>query len=62
MKSLEWYKSLSLEQRFYLKEKTASICGLDWKDFTILFSPRERIEIIYNKLFIDIWKNNFTTD
>ncbi len=50
---LIWYKSLTLEQRFGLREVSADICGMNWEDFNILFSPRERIEIIYKKLIIE---------
>jgi hypothetical protein len=47
---LSWYKSLTLHQRLALKELSVSICGMKWEDFTILFSPRERIDILYQKL------------
>jgi hypothetical protein len=50
---LSWYKSLTLNQRFALKELTVSICGLRWEDLSLLFSPRERIELIYQKLKIE---------
>ena len=52
-KSLQWYKSLSLEQKFGLKEASAIICGIKWEDFTLLFSGSERIEILYNKLILE---------
>jgi len=52
-KSLQWYKSLSLEQKFGLKESSAIICGIKWEDFTLLFSGSERIEILYNKLILE---------
>lgn len=47
---LSWYKSLTLNQKLALKELSVSICGMKWEDFTILFSPRERIDILYQKL------------
>jgi hypothetical protein len=47
---LEWYKSLSLSQKLGLKEYSRLICGIKWEDFTILFSPRQRIEMIHQKL------------
>lgn len=47
---LEWYKSLSLSQRLGLKECSHLICGMKWEDFTILFSPRQRIEMLHQKL------------
>lgn len=52
-KSLQWYKSLSLEQKFGLKEASAIICGIKWEDFTVLFRGSERIEILYNKLILE---------
>ncbi len=52
-KSLQWYKSLTLEQKFGLKEASALICGMKWEDFTILFSGKQRIEILYNKLILE---------
>lgn len=52
-KSLQWYKSLTLNQRFLLKEMSSAICGMKWEDFTILFSGKERIEILYNKLVLE---------
>jgi hypothetical protein len=50
---IEWYKKLSIEQKMGLKECTHLITGIKWEDFTIIFSPRERIEILYNKLKIE---------
>ena len=50
---LEWYKKLTMQQRFLLKEMSGKICGMNWEDFTILFSPRERIEILYQKLRLE---------
>ena len=48
--AVSWYKSLSLNQKMALKEVSALICGMKWEDFNILFSPRERLEILHNKL------------
>jgi hypothetical protein len=31
-----------------LKEVSELICGIKWEDFNILFSPRERFEILHN--------------
>lgn len=52
-KSLDWYKSLTLAQRLYLKEMCIHICGIRWEDFILIFSPRERIDIIYEKLRLE---------
>ena len=51
--AVEWYKSLSINQKINLKEMTILICGLDWQTFNCLFTPLERIQIIYNKLKIE---------
>ena len=51
--AVSWYKSLSLNQKMALKEVSALICGLKWEDFNILFSPRERLEILHNKLMLE---------
>ena len=48
--SINWYKSLNINQKIGLKEVADSICGMKWEDFNILFTPRERIDILYTKL------------
>ncbi len=50
---LQWYKSLPIHKRLALKQLCQSICGMRWEDFNILFSPRERIEIIGQKLRLE---------
>ena len=51
--AVSWYKSLSLQQKMGLKEVSALICGMKWEDFNILFTPRERLEILHNKLIME---------
>lgn len=51
--AVSWYKSLSLNQKMALKEVSVLICGMKWEDFNILFSPRERLEILHNKLMLE---------
>ena len=29
------------------------ICGMKWEDFNVLFTPRERLEILHNKLMLE---------
>lgn len=48
--AVSWYRSLSMEQKFALKEISELICGMKWEHFTLLFSPRERLQILHNKL------------
>ena len=50
---IEWYKKLSFEQKLGLKECAHLLTGMKWEDYTILFSPRQRIEILYNKLKLE---------
>ena len=50
---INWYKSLSINQRINLKEITGDICGMRWSDFNILFTPSERLQIIYQKLKLE---------
>ncbi len=50
---IEWYKKLSLKQKLGLKECAVLLTGMKWEDYTILFSPRQRIEILYNKLKLE---------
>jgi|LakMenEpi03Aug12_release.lakeMendotaPanAssembly.Ray.scaffolds.fasta_scaffold1776345_1 hypothetical protein len=52
-KSIKWYKTLSVNQRIELKECSNLICGIRWEDFTILFTPRQRIDILYQKLQLE---------
>lgn len=50
---IEWYRSLDMWQKFALKDLSKSICGISWSEFSIIFSPRERIEILYQKLQLE---------
>jgi hypothetical protein len=52
-KSIKWYKTLNVNQRIELKECSNLICGIRWEDFTILFTPRQRIDILYQKLQLE---------
>lgn len=49
-KAITWYKSLTINQKILVKEITILLTGMEWKDFIIIFSPRERLNIVYNKL------------
>lgn len=50
---IEWYKKLSIEQKLALKECAVLLTGIKWEDYTILFTPRQRIEILYDKLKLE---------
>ena len=51
--AVSWYKSLSLNQKLALKEVSALICGMKWEDFNTLFTPRERLRILHDKLILE---------
>ncbi len=53
LSAVNWYKSLTINQKIALKEVAILICGLKWEDFNILYTPRERIEILHNKLMLE---------
>ncbi len=50
---VKWYKKLPIKQKIALKECVHMLTGMRWEDFTILFTPRERLEIIYDKLELE---------
>jgi hypothetical protein len=58
MTSTEWYKHLSLDQKLGLKECAHLLTGMRWEEYTILFSPRERLEILYDKLIREGYLTN----
>ena len=47
---MNWYKSLNIDQKIMLKELCYDITGIDFRELGLMFSFRERIEILYNKL------------
>lgn len=51
--ALQWYRSLTPIQKMWLKQNTELICGIAWSRFGALFTPRERINIIYEKINIE---------
>lgn len=53
LSAVSWYKSLTSNQKIALKEISELICGMRWEDFNLLFTPRERIEILHNKLMME---------
>jgi len=50
---MEFYKSLSIHQRISLKECSSLIVGVTFNELRMLFSTREVIEILVNKLKIE---------
>ncbi len=47
---MKWYKTLTVLQRINLKDLFPSIVGVDFQTLGNLFSFRERIEIVYQKM------------
>lgn len=50
---VQWYKKLSLDQKMGLKECAHLLCGMKWEQFTIFFSPRQRLHILHQKLKLE---------
>jgi hypothetical protein len=50
---MNWYKTLDINQKINLKSITELIVGISWIDLTKLFSFREIIEILEQKLKIE---------
>ena len=50
---MEWYKSLTIEQKINLKDCAGLIVGMTWEDMGKLFSFTERINILHNKLQLE---------
>lgn len=50
---VEWYKTLSINQKLGLKEVAHLLCGMKWEQFTLLFTPRQRLNILYEKLKLE---------
>ena len=50
---MEWYKSLTIEQRINLKSLSEEICGLKYDILISIFGMRETIEILHNKLKLE---------
>jgi hypothetical protein len=50
---MEWYKSLDINTRINAKSCFELACGLKFEDLAFLFSFRERIDMLYNKLKLE---------
>lgn len=48
---MEWYKKLTLHQKINIKgELMGLLCGIEFEQLSFMFSFKERMDIIYNKL------------
>ena len=48
--AVNWYRSLTIQQKLALKELSQDICGFSWRLLGEIFTPRERIELLHQKL------------
>lgn len=51
--AISWYRLLSINQKIQLKQLSEDICGFPWETIGLLLTPRERIEVLYEKLKIE---------
>jgi len=50
---MNWYKTLTIEQRINLKELSELICGIRFETLISIFGFYDAIELLYNKLQIE---------
>jgi len=50
---MDWWKTLTIHQKINAKECFELLCGEKWESLSFMFSIRERVEIMYNKLEIE---------
>jgi hypothetical protein len=46
----QWYRSLDVHKRLFLKETFVDVCGLSWETAGVCLNMRERIAIYHTKL------------
>jgi hypothetical protein len=50
---MEWYKTLDIHTKINAKVYFELLTGIKFEDLSILFSLRERMDIMYDKLKIE---------
>ena len=50
---MDWYNSLSIDQKINAKECFVLACGVEWSALSFMFSIRDRIEILHHKLVLE---------
>ena len=50
---MKWYKTLSIHQKINLKDSCILIVGLDFVSLRMLFSLKDIIELLHNKLKLE---------
>ena len=53
MEHIEWYKSLTVHEKINIKECFKLACGIKFEELAFLFSFKERIKILHNKLTLE---------
>lgn len=53
---MEWYQTLTINQRITLKDFYPLVVGASFHELGRLFTLRQRIEIIYEKLKLEGFK------
>jgi hypothetical protein len=52
-KSLDWYKSLDINTKINAKDLFTTICGISFSSLSNIFSFKEKINILHNKLITE---------
>lgn len=53
MKKFEFYTKMNIHQKICFKEMVVDLCGIEWVSLGRIFTPRERMTLIYNKLKLE---------
>jgi hypothetical protein len=51
--NMDWYKTLSIHQKINAKNCFELATGIEFSALSLLFSYKERIDMLYNKLLIE---------
>lgn len=49
---MDWYKTLNIHHRIWLKSNTALIVGIDWETLTLLFTFKQIIFVLKEHVVI----------
>lgn len=52
-KELQWYKSMTVDQRINLKESCIDIVGYSWEWLGLLFTMKEILILLRDKLIME---------
>ena len=50
--AIQWFKGLASSQKMALKELCSDIVGVGWSELTKLLTPRERLGVLYDKVYM----------